>query len=220
MATLSKYSNLCIGKATSGAHGGAIMLVDSIAATAAAVKRSVPYVGSTMMRHGWRPEHCDHILMHQTSDASLNDAVIAVNRMFGYTAAHPGNVISNLAERGNTASTTHFVALSDHIRGNRIKSGDNVVFGISGSGADRRRRALHVRRPARPAAQGPGPPAQRQAPGRRTLHATTSGAPRRDQGRRHRRRGAVRPATRGRPRGASRRGVPRQQRPGPDRRSV
>ena len=135
MATLSKYSNLCIGKATSGAHGGAIMLVDSIAATAAAVKRSVPYVGSTMMRHGWRPEHCDHILMHQTSEASLNDAVIAVNRMFGYTAAHPGNVISNLAERGNTASTTHFVALSDHIRGNRIKSGDNVVFGISGSGA-------------------------------------------------------------------------------------
>jgi amino acid adenylation domain-containing protein len=135
MATLSKYSNLCIGKASSGEHGGAIMLVDSIAATAAAVKRSVPYVGSTMLRHGWRPEHCDHILMHQTSDASLNDAVIAVNRMFGYTAAHPGNVISNLAERGNTASTTHFVALSDHIRGNRIKSGDNVVFGISGSGA-------------------------------------------------------------------------------------
>ena len=135
MATLSKYSDLCIAKASSGAHGGAIMLVDSIAATAAAVKRSVPYVVSTMMRHGWRPEHCDHILMHQTSEASLNDAVIAVNRMFGYTAAHPGNVISNLAERGNTASTTHFVALSDHIRGNRIKSGDNVVFGISGSGA-------------------------------------------------------------------------------------
>ncbi|TXH18571.1 MAG: amino acid adenylation domain-containing protein [Mycobacterium sp.] len=135
MATLSKYSNLCIGKASSGAHGGAIMLVDSIAATAAAVKRSVPYVGSTMLRHGWRPEHCDHILMHQTSEASLNDAVIAVNRMFGYAAAHPGNVISNLAERGNTASTTHFVALADHIRGNRIKSGDNVVFGISGSGA-------------------------------------------------------------------------------------
>jgi amino acid adenylation domain-containing protein len=172
MVTLSKYSNLCIGKATSGEHGGAIMLVDSIAATAAAVKRSVPYVGSTMMRHGWRPEHCDHILMHQTSDASLNDAVIAVNRMFGYTAAHPGNVISNLAERGNTASTTHFVALSDHIRGNRIKSGDNVVFGISGSGAtvgaalytfddlpDRLRRGPgHQHSATRPVSARPTPP--------------------------------------------------------------
>ncbi|MGO9652718.1 amino acid adenylation domain-containing protein [Mycobacterium sp.] len=134
LATLSRYSSLCVAKATNGPHGGAIMLCDSIAATAAAVKRCVPYVTAVMTRHGWRPEHCDHIVMHQTSEASLNDAVFAVNRMFGHTVAHPGNIISNLAERGNTASTTHFVALSDHIRGNRIQSGDNVVFGISGSG--------------------------------------------------------------------------------------
>jgi amino acid adenylation domain-containing protein len=134
MATLGRYSSLCVAKASDGPAGGAIMLVDSIAATAVAVKRSVPYVAAVMKRHGWRPDHCDHIVMHQTSEASLNDAVVAVNRMFGHTVAHPGNVIANLAERANTASTTHFVALDDHIRGNRIRSGDNVVFGISGSG--------------------------------------------------------------------------------------
>ena len=134
MATLGRYSSLCVAKVSDGPAGGAIMLVDSIAATAVAVKHSVPYVAAVMKRHGWRPEHCDHIVMHQTSEASLNDAVVAVNRMFGQTVAHPGNVIANLAERGNTASTTHFVALDDHIRGNRIRSGDNVVFGISGSG--------------------------------------------------------------------------------------
>jgi len=134
MATLGRYSSLCVAKASGGPGGGAIMLVDSIAATAAAVKRSVPYVAAVMKRHGWRPEHCDHIVMHQTSEASLNDGVVAVNRMFGQGAAHPGNTIYNLAERGNTASTTHFVALKDHILGNRIRSGDNVVFGISGSG--------------------------------------------------------------------------------------
>ena len=134
MATLSRYSTLCVAKASNGPHGGAIMTVDSIAATVTAVKRTVPYVAAVMKRHGWRPEHCDHIVMHQTSEASLNDAVFAVNRMFGHATAHSGNVINNLAERGNTASTTHFVALSDQIRGNRIKSGDNVVFGISGSG--------------------------------------------------------------------------------------
>jgi len=134
MATLGRYSGLCVAKASSGPHGGAIMTVDSIAATAATIKRSVPYVAAVMNRHGWRPEHCDHILMHQTSEASLNDAVFAVNKMFGHAIANPGNVIYNLAERGNTASTTHFVALADHIRSNRIRSGDNVVFGISGSG--------------------------------------------------------------------------------------
>ena len=54
--------------------------------------------------------------------------------MFGKSAAHPGNTIFNLAERGNTASTSHWVALKDHILGNRIQSGDRTVFGISGSG--------------------------------------------------------------------------------------
>jgi amino acid adenylation domain-containing protein len=134
MATLSRYSSLCLAKVSHGPHGGAIMTVDSIAATAAAVKSSVPYVAAVMRRHGWRPEHCDHIVMHQTSESSLNDAVVAVNRMFGAGAAHPGNTIYNLAERGNTASTTHFVALKDYILGNRIRSGDSVVFGVSGSG--------------------------------------------------------------------------------------
>jgi amino acid adenylation domain-containing protein len=134
MATLSRYSTVCVAKASNGPQGGAIMTVDSIAATATAVKRTVPYVAAVMKRHGWRLEHCDHIVMHQTSEASLNDAVFAVNQMFGHAAAHSGNVINNLAERGNTASTTHFVALSDQIQANRIKSGDNVVFGISGSG--------------------------------------------------------------------------------------
>jgi len=134
MATLSRYSKLCIAKATASPHGGAIMLTDSVTQTAIAVKHAVPYVAAVMQRHGWRPETCDHLVMHQTSEASLNDAVIAINRMFGQGAANRDNTIYNVAERGNTASTTHFVALSDHIRSNRIKSGDNVVFGITGSG--------------------------------------------------------------------------------------
>ncbi len=132
MATFGRYSSLCVAKASP--HGGATMFTDSVAGTAAAVKCSVPYVSAVMQRHGWRPEHCDHIVIHQTSESSLNDAMGAFNRVFGPAAAHRGNTIYNLAERGNTASTTHFVALKDHILGNRIMSGDNAVFAISGSG--------------------------------------------------------------------------------------
>ncbi|ORV58912.1 non-ribosomal peptide synthetase [Mycobacterium europaeum] len=134
MATLSNYSKLCIAKATDGPHGGAIMLTDSVTQTAIAVKHAVPYVAAVMRRHGWRPETTDHLVMHQTSEASLNDAVVAVNGMFGPGAASRDNTIYNVAERGNTATTTHFVALDDHIRSGRIKSGDNVVFSITGSG--------------------------------------------------------------------------------------
>lgn len=134
MATLGRYSRLCVAKVTEHSHGGAIMVTDSIGGTAVAVKAAVPYVSEVMQRHGWRPQSCDHLLIHQTSESSLNDAMLAINRVFGKSAAHPGNTIFNLAERGNTASTSHFVALKDHILGNRIQSGDRTVFGISGSG--------------------------------------------------------------------------------------
>lgn len=134
MATLSQYATLCIAKATDGPHGGAVMLADSVTQTAIAVKHSVPYVTAVMQRHGWRPETCDQLVLHQTSEASINDAVAAVNRVFGPGALHRGNTVYNLAERGNTATTTHFVALADQIRDHRINSGDNVVFSITGSG--------------------------------------------------------------------------------------
>jgi amino acid adenylation domain-containing protein len=134
MATISRYAKLCIAKATDGPHGGAIMVTDPVTQTAVAVKHSVPYVADVMRRHGWRPEACDHLLMHQTSEASINDAILAVNRVFGEGATNRGNTICNLTERGNTATTTHFVALADYIAANRINSGDNVVFSITGSG--------------------------------------------------------------------------------------
>jgi amino acid adenylation domain-containing protein len=134
MATLGAYSKLCVAKTTDGPHGGAVMFTDSIAGTAVAVRAAVPYVAAVMRRHGWRPQTADHIVIHQTSESSLNDAMLGINRVFGKSAAHPGNTIFNLAERGNTATTSHWVALKDHILGNRIQSGDRTVFGISGSG--------------------------------------------------------------------------------------
>ncbi|OBI37640.1 non-ribosomal peptide synthetase [Mycobacterium sp. E2238] len=134
MATLSRYSKLCIAKMADGPHGGAIMFTDSVTQTAIAVKHAVPYVAAVMQRHGWRPETTDHLVMHQTSEASLNDAVVAINQLFGDGAAHRGNTVYNIAERGNTATTTHMVALYDYILSNRINSGDNVVFSITGSG--------------------------------------------------------------------------------------
>ena len=191
MATLSRYSKLCIAKATEGPHGGAIMLTDSVTQTAIAVKHAVPYVAAVMQRHGWRPETCDHLLMHQTSEASLNDAVVAINRMFGPGAAHRGNTIYNLEERGNTATTTHFVALSDYIRSNRINSGDNVVFSITGSGTDRRRRAVYLRRPTRPDAPRHQRPAQPQHSDRQLPQRGTGDAPRAHRQRRHRSRWAI-----------------------------
>lgn len=178
LATFSEFAKLCIAKATEGPHGGAIMVTDSVTQTAIAVKHSVPYVAAVMQRHGWRPETADQLLMHQTSEASINDAILTINRVFGAGAASRANTICNLAERGNTATTTHFVALYDYINAGRINSGDNVVLSITGSGQtigtglytfddlpDRMRRAGNT--PARHGARG-----GRSGGGRRDLPAT------------------------------------------------
>jgi 3-oxoacyl-[acyl-carrier-protein] synthase III len=44
------------------------------------------------------------------------------------------NSIVNVVERGNSASTAHFVALWDHIRNGAIKSRENILFAVQSSG--------------------------------------------------------------------------------------
>ncbi|QIS23390.1 non-ribosomal peptide synthetase [Nocardia terpenica] len=134
LRTLSKYSHLCIGKQTDQLHGGAIMHTKAVEQTAVAVRKSVPFATRMLEGHGWSPESIDHILMHQTSKASITDASTTINRLFGRTVAHPDNTICNLEHRGNTASTTHFVAINDLVDQGRLAPGDRMLFGITGSG--------------------------------------------------------------------------------------
>ena len=134
LVTLGKYSDLCIAKATSGEHGGAIMVTDSIKQTAVAVTQSVKQSLSVLKKSGWDSEAIAHVIMHQTSETALRDAARAINDTYGKNLCDDNNTIYNLAERGNTASTSHFVAVKDNIENHRIKTGDKVVFGITGSG--------------------------------------------------------------------------------------
>jgi len=134
MYTLGKYSPLCIAKITDGEHGGAIMYTDSIGQTAVATRNAVMHSADVMQRCGWSAESVDRLIMHQTSETTLRDVARALNDALGKPACHDGNVVYNLAERGNTATTTHFVALRDIIQKGEVKSGERVVFGISGSG--------------------------------------------------------------------------------------
>lgn len=134
MYTLGKYSLLCIAKITEKPHGGAIMYTDSINQTTVAAKNAVMHGTEVMRRCGWSPEGFDRLIMHQTSEMALRDVARALNNAFGRPVCHDGNTVYNLAERGNTASTTHFVALRDLILKGEMKSSEKVVFGISGSG--------------------------------------------------------------------------------------
>lgn len=133
--TVSHYHDLCIAKATDKAHGGAIMFTDAVRVSAVNMQQAVPFAASMLKRFGWSDDTVQHVIMHQTSKTTINDAARAINSYFGKEVCHNGNVINNIAERGNTATTTQIVALMDHILANTIRSGDNIVFAITGSGA-------------------------------------------------------------------------------------
>ncbi|GCF09101.1 non-ribosomal peptide synthetase [Dictyobacter arantiisoli] len=135
MYTLGRYSEACIGKATDKPHGGAIMYTDAVTVSAVNLKQAVSHAGMIMERTQWPKEAFQHILVHQTSKTTIKDVPREINKYFGEEFCTPDSVIYNIEERGNTATTTHMIALMDNIRAGHINSGDNAIFGITGSGA-------------------------------------------------------------------------------------
>lgn len=130
--TLGKYSALCVAKPTDQEHGGAIMVTDSIRATAAVVEHTAENAAHVLRHSPYPLARFRHIIPHQTSRMSIKEGLAEIARMFDKNL--DGAVIDNVAHRGNTASTSHFVALMDQILQRRINSGDSVMFCFSGSG--------------------------------------------------------------------------------------
>ena len=131
--TVAQYSECCIGKPTQASHGGAIMYTESAKLLDVAENYAIPDIVRALDALQWGKEDLDHLISHQTAQRAI-DTLYEVNRLGKREILHEGNVINNLAERGNTASTTHFVALWDHVHNGKIKSGDRLLFAIQGSG--------------------------------------------------------------------------------------
>lgn len=132
--TLGKYSPYVITKPTDQVHGGVIMFTDAIRSTAAGIKEGLKHAQHMLNHAGFSPEAFQHLILHQTSETSLNDAVREANSQLNRKVFDKGNTFYNLTHRGNTATTSHFVVLMDGIQSRRIRSGDRIIFGISGAG--------------------------------------------------------------------------------------
>jgi 3-oxoacyl-[acyl-carrier-protein] synthase III len=171
MYTAGRYSNLCIIKPTEQAHGGLIMVTDAIRISLTSIPRVVQHLLWLMKRRGWGLDDIGHLIPHQTSRTTLQDAARQLTALVGSDVDMDSRNVDNLAERGNTATTTHMVALEDAILDGRIQSGENVVFSITGSGItignalytfddlpDRRRRWEH--QPEKPPRAALAPPSR------------------------------------------------------------
>jgi 3-oxoacyl-[acyl-carrier-protein] synthase III len=130
--TLGRHSDLCVARPSERTPGGAIMLTDSAAMSAIGIEHSLTHLDRTLTAAGWAISDVDHIVPHQTSRSTLRRARAALEERYGEGTRL--NVVDNLTDRGNTATSTQLVAIWDGILAGRIGAGDRVAFGIAGSG--------------------------------------------------------------------------------------
>ncbi len=134
MYTLGAYSDCCIAKPTTSEAGGAIMLTDSLRIHAVAIGESVKHVISVLRKLKWSKKDLKHFIMHQTARSAISELSRQVNELYKEKLLDTSNMVYNVAERGNTSSTTHFVAIWDNIRNGKIQNGDSLVFAVQASG--------------------------------------------------------------------------------------
>ncbi len=133
MFTLGKYSRFCIAKPSEEA-AGPIMITELIKLSTVTLKYAMLLTEHVRKLSGWAPEDFNHIIMHQVSKIALDDAKRQINKFYKKEICTDENLINNLAERGNTASTSHILALKEFILNGAIKSGEKVLFTATGSG--------------------------------------------------------------------------------------
>ena len=128
--TVAEHSDLCIGKACETAPG-ATMLTDAGRLHSAAIEAAVPTIQKALSKSGLRFDQIDHAIPHQTSERSIRTGIRQATKEIGSVAR---NVVYNVEEYGNTASTTHFVALYKLLHERRFEVGNRILLACYASG--------------------------------------------------------------------------------------
>lgn len=131
--TMGEYSDLCIIQPTERAHGGFIIHTDAIRMGEAGYIEAARHALNTLEKNRWGVDF-DHFIMHQASSTTILNATRELNKFFNKEVLHSGNIIDNIKNRGNTASTTYFLATIDNMINGRIKANEKVIYSVSGSG--------------------------------------------------------------------------------------
>jgi len=128
--TLSNYSDLCTGRQNRNSPGGK-MKTKAKKIHLAAISESVPVVRKALEKSCLSIGEIKWLIPHQTSRSSINSGANHYLNCFG---EKPGQVVITLKETGNTASTTHFMALYKCLNERRFNEDDNVMLLCFASG--------------------------------------------------------------------------------------
>jgi 3-oxoacyl-[acyl-carrier-protein] synthase III len=138
LRTYGEHSGLCVAEAHPSGDGTAIMRTASADLSAKTAEQAVRDAAEVLdqpevrrLLDGSQPVH---LIPHQISAPSIRMGGRALNTALGRQVFRDAQVVINVAERGNTATTSHTVALWDAILSGRVNSGDVLVFSIAASG--------------------------------------------------------------------------------------
>jgi len=128
--TLSKYSDLCIGRQNRKLPGGQ-MKTKAKKIHQVSIINSLPIVKNALEKSGLSYKKIDYVIPHQTSRSSILSGASFYSEYFG---EKPGHVVISLKDTGNTASTTHFLALYRNLTEKRFNEGDRIMLICIASG--------------------------------------------------------------------------------------
>ena len=128
--TLCGYSHLCIAK-QSRKMPGAFMRTKAKKIHEVSISESGPIVQEALRQNGLTFDQIDYLIPHQTSRSAI---VSGARHYAEYFGARPGQVVINIKEYGNTASTSHFLSLYTLMNEGRFKTGDKIMLLCFASG--------------------------------------------------------------------------------------
>ena len=131
--TVADYSRLCLAY-PKGRDPGARMFTNSRGIQRAAIADTPLLLHEALEAAGIAMHDIDHVITHQTSARAIRKGMAAVTASFGDSPRH--DAVITVDRYGNTASTTHTVALVEELEAGRIRPGETIALIALASGLE------------------------------------------------------------------------------------
>ena len=130
--TLAEHSRLCLAYPNKHAAGATMYTKAQTLQKMAMVDLPV-LLDEALHESGLKLSDVDYVIPHQTSARAIKKGLAVLSSELG---SEPKHMVVNVEEYGNTASTTHFVALHRLLEEGRFNKGDKVVLLALASGLE------------------------------------------------------------------------------------
>jgi 3-oxoacyl-[acyl-carrier-protein] synthase-3 len=131
--TVADHSRLCLAY-PKGRDPGARMFTDSRAIQRVAISDTPVLLNEVLDAAGIAIHDIDHVITHQTSARAIRKGMAAMASALGDSPRH--DAVITVDRYGNTASTTHTVALVEELEAGRILPGETIALISLASGLE------------------------------------------------------------------------------------